>query len=60
VFRDSSSFSADDYDRDVLASMQNSSWGGELGEGITKTPVLTQVLYIAMMHEAEEEEEQKQ
>ncbi|KAI0247528.1 Ion transport protein-domain-containing protein [Lactifluus subvellereus] len=27
VFRDSSSFSADDYDHDALASMQNSSWG---------------------------------
>ena len=61
AFRDSSSFSVDD-DHDVLASIQNSSWGG----GFWTSPLLKEraglliwflFFRAAMMLEAEEEEQ---
>lgn len=62
MLRGSSSFSAGDHGGDVLASMESSSWGGEFFTPLPKTEALKQLLpmCIAMMHEAEEEEEQEQ
>lgn len=61
AFRDSTSFSVED-DHDVLASIQNSSWGGEFGALLIRSACrLTDRVFFpvhtAMMLEAEEEEQ---
>jgi hypothetical protein len=59
AFRDSTSFSVED-DHDVLASIQNSSWGGEFSTLLfleTRAGLLIGFFFVAMMLEAEEEEQ---
>jgi hypothetical protein len=61
MFRDSP-FLSEDYDQDTLASMQNSSWGGEWAARVRNEEselAIDVISHAAMMLEAEEEEQKQ-